>query len=121
MVDSSRTIIIRERVHHLIGLGLLVIAAFLAALLAFWPPTYVTDGQLVQATVVRIWMHSTGEGSGGDLPILAVRLPDGSIRQVPASWATAGNCLPGSQVGLRQHGSALQVGLRGCRTPTHSD
>lgn len=115
MADPITSMIVRERAKQAVGLGLLLALALLGGVSAFWPHTYVTDGQLVEGSVVRIGTYPTGGGSGGELPILTVRLPDGSIRQVKASWATAGKCMPGSQVPLLQRGTALQVGLRGCR------
>lgn len=115
MADSVKRIIFRERAHQAIGLCLLIALALSAAILEFWPPTYVTDGQIIEATVLRIGTYAAGRFSGGDLPILTVRLPNGSVRQVRASWSTAGDCLPGSKVSLVQRGTALQVTLRGCR------
>jgi hypothetical protein len=119
MVDPFRSIIVRERADQAIALCLLVAFGLLAAVLAFWPSTYVTDGRVIEATVVRIGTYAVGEGSGGDLPILTVRFPNGSIRQVKASWSTAGNCMPGSHVSLLQRGTALQVTLRGCFQAAH--
>jgi hypothetical protein len=121
MTDSVKRIIFRERIHQTIGLCLLVVLALLAAPLLFWPPTYVTDGQVVDATVVRIGTYPVAGSYGGDLPILTIRLPNGTIRQVRASWSTAGDCLPGSKVSIVQRGTALQVTLRGCRQMTHSN
>jgi hypothetical protein len=121
MVDPLKAFIVRERTRQAVGLCLLAAVAILASLLVFWPPTYVSDGRAVEATVLRIGTYPAGKVAGGDLPILTVRLSDGSIRQVRASWSTAGDCLPGSQVSLRQRGTALQVGLRGCRQTTHSN
>ncbi|MFL6725747.1 MAG: hypothetical protein ACJ8FS_04430 [Sphingomicrobium sp.] len=120
MKESLKSIILRDRAKQAVGLGLLLVLALLAALSLFWPPTYVTDGQIVEATVLRIGTYAVGSGYGGDLPIVTVRLPNGSIRQVKASWSTAGNCVPGGRVALLQRGTALQVGLRGCREPKHS-
>jgi len=87
----------------------------LGAFFIFWPANFVTDGQLVEATVVRVGTYAAGRSRGGDLPILTVRLPNGSIRQVRASWSTAGDCIPGGRISLLQRATALQVSLRGCR------
>jgi hypothetical protein len=114
MVNSLKSIIFRERAQQAVGLGLIVALALLGGLSVFWPRTYVTDGRLVEATVVRIGSYPVSGGYGGELPILTIRLPNGAIRQVRASWSAAGDCLPGSQVPLIQRGTALQVGLRGC-------
>ena len=114
MADTLKSIIRRERAKQAAALGLLLILALLGALSIFWPPTYVTNGRVVEATVVRVGTYAVGETQGGELPILTVRLPDASIRDVNASWSTAGKCVPGSRVSLVQRGTALQVGLRGC-------
>ena len=114
MADPLRDIIRRERALRVVALVLLVAIALLVALLEYWPPTYVSDGQPVEATVVRFGTYPVSEYRGGDLPILTVRLPDGSIRQVRGSWATAGKCRPGERVTLLQRGAALQIGLSGC-------
>jgi hypothetical protein len=113
-MDPLRSIIRRERVLRAAALIVLIAMALLAALLKFWPPTYVTDGRQIEGTVVRLGTEPAGEGYGGDLPILTVRLPDGSVRQVRGSWATAGRCKRGERVPLVQRGTALQIGLRGC-------
>ena len=115
MADPLRSLIARERARQAIWPGLLLILAIVATSAFFWPVNYVTDGRVVEATVVRTSTYPAGEARGGDLPILTVRLPDGTIRQVTASWSTAGECLPGSKVPLVQRGTALQVTLRGCR------
>ena len=120
MTDPAKSIFVRERVGQVIAIAVIVALALASAILVVWPPTYVTDGRLVEATVVRTGTYPAAEVSGGDLPILTVRLPDGSVRQVRPSWAAAGNCVPGSHISLRQRGIALQVGLSGCRRATRS-
>ena len=114
MVDPLRSFALRERLQQVVALTVLLVLAVFGAAALFWPPTYVTDGLPVEATVVRLGTYPVGEGRGGDLPILTVRLPDGSIRQVKASWSTAGRCRVGSRVPLVERGTALQVGLSGC-------
>jgi hypothetical protein len=116
---SLSQLIFRERVHHAIGVGLIIVLALSAAVFEFWPPRYVANGRVVEATVVRVGTYPVSGGFGGDLPILTVRLPDGSVGQVRASWSTAGNCMPGSKVPLLQRGPALQVGLSGCGKAAH--
>ena len=118
MRDPLRSIIFRERARKAVCLGLLLLFALVAGVSLFWPPTYVTNGQLLEATVVRVGSYPAGKALGGELPILTIRLPNGSIRQVRASWSTAGECMPGSRVPIVQHGIALQVGLSGCEKPT---
>ena len=112
MIDAFRTIVIRERVTQAVGFGLMIV--FLGALWYVWVHTDVSDGRIIEAEVLKLQTYSAPSGMGGDLPILMVRLPDGSIREVPASWAAVGNCMPGRWVQLLQRGTALQVGLRGC-------
>ena len=120
MRDPFKTVVLYERTNQVIGLSLLAVLALLGALSAFWPATYFTNGQTIEAIVLRVGTYSSSGAFGGDLPILTVRLPDGSIRQVKASWSSAGNCMPGSQVPIVQRGTALQVALRGCDKPTRS-
>jgi hypothetical protein len=120
MADPLKSITVRERAGQAVAIGLLLVFALLAALSLFWPPTYVSDGRVVEATVVRIGTYAVAGSLGGDLPIITVRLPNGSIRQVKASWSSAGDCMPGDHVPLLQRGTALQLGLRGCRKATHS-
>jgi hypothetical protein len=120
MVNTLKGIIVRERAKQAVGLGLIIALALFGALSVFWPRTYVIHGQLVEGTVIRIGTYPTSGVYGGELPVLTVRMPNGSIRQIKASWSTAGKCLPGSQVPLVQHGTALQIGLRGCREGKHS-
>ena len=115
MVDPFRTVVVRERVARLGVLAL--IALLLCAIWYFWVSTDVSDGDTIEAEVLRLETYNAPPGMGGDLPILTVRLRDGSIRQVPASWADVGNCAPGRWVSLLQRGTALQVGLRGCNRP----
>lgn len=113
MVETSRTVILRERSAQGLRLGLLIAATAVISYLLV--RSYLTDGQIVRAQVVRIGMYSTGRGNGGDLPIMTVRLPDGSIRVLTSSWAAVNDCLPGRWISLLKRGSALQVGTPGCR------
>lgn len=70
----------------------------------------------MKAEVLRLGMHPVGGVAGGDLPILAVRLPDGSVRDVEATWADVNDCKPGRWISLLQHGIAVQIGQPGCKT-----
>ena len=112
MVDPFRTVAIRERIAQGLGLALLITVICVVSYLLVRP--YVTEGRIVRAEVLRVGMHSVGDGQGGDLPILTVRLPDGSIRQVTPSWAAVNDCMPGRWISLLQRGTALQVGPPGC-------
>src|SRR3954451_23263241 len=98
MMDQLKSIIIRQRARQAVALGLIVFLAISASIFEFWPRTYVTDGQFVEATVVRVGTYPVSGAYGGDLAILTIRLPNGSIRQVRASWSTAGKCMTGSQI-----------------------
>lgn len=113
MVDPFRTSSTRERIAQAVGLFLLIAFTCVVSYLMVRPD--LTQGRLVRAQIVRVGMYSVGEGMGGELPILTVRLPDGSIRQVKSSWAAVNDCLPGRWISLLQRGSALQVGLPGCK------
>ena len=118
MADPLRSIIFHERAGQVIGLALLL--ALLASIYFVLAPNFLNDGHVVDAKVVRVSMVPVGSGFGGDRPILTVRLPDGSIRQMEASWPAAGNCAPGDHISLFQQGTALQVVLRGCKPAAHA-
>ena len=96
--------------------ALALVAAFLFAVWRLQFGTVVTDGRVVKAEVLRLGMHPVAGVSGGDLPILTVRLPDGSIRDVEATWTDVNDCKPGRWISLVQQGIALQVGQPGCMT-----
>src|SRR5260221_14294595 len=113
MVDPFRTVAIRERAAHAVCLGALI--AFICALSYVFVRPYVAEGRIVRAEVLRVGMHPAAEGMGGDLPILTVRLPDGSVRQVTSSWAAISNCIPGRWISLLQRGTSVQVGSPGCQ------
>ena len=68
----------------------------------------------MKAEVLRLGTYPVGGVAAEDLPILTVRLHDGSIREVQAAWADVDDCKPGRSISLLQHESALQVGQRGC-------
>lgn len=112
MSDRFRAAAIRERITQTVG-GLILLSAFLFALYYFLMRTDVSDGRTVNAEVVHVGTYPDPLGTG-DLPILTVRLPDGTIRVVQASWPAVSTCMPGRYVSLLQRGTALQVGLRGC-------
>jgi len=87
---------------------------------ALWALTWlsfqglVTDGTPVKAEVVQFGTYPASKVAGGGLPVLTVRLPDGSIRNVEATWADVDNCAPGRWISLLEQGRALQVGRPGC-------
>jgi hypothetical protein len=112
MTDPFRTAALRGRV---IAAGALVLVAaliFAASYLDFGMP--ITNGRELQAEVLRVGTHPAARVAGGDLPILTVRLPDGTVRDVQASWADIGGCETGRSISLLQQGDALQVGRPGC-------
>ena len=114
MADPFRTLALRGNIVRAGALAL--VAAFLFAVWRLQFGTVVTDGLVVKAEVLRLGMHPVAGVSGGDLPILTVRLPDGSIRDVEATWADVNDCKPGRWISLVQQGIALQVGQPGCMT-----
>ncbi|MFL6730581.1 MAG: hypothetical protein ACJ8EZ_11735, partial [Sphingomicrobium sp.] len=111
MVDPFLSAARREQLTKAGWLALLI--ALLCIATFSWVRANVSDGREVKGAVVRIGTYADPLGTG-DLPILTVRLPDGSIREVRASWQAANGCAPGRVVSLLQRGTALQVGLRGC-------
>lgn len=113
MADPFRTFAIRERIAYVAGLCLLI--AFASVVSYLWVRPYATEGRIVRADVVRVGMYSVSGSMGGDLPILTVRLPDGSIREVTSSWAAVNDCMPARRILLLQHGTSLQIGPPGCK------
>jgi hypothetical protein len=113
MADPFRIAAIRQRAAQALRLGLLIALAGAIAYCLDRPA--VTTGRPVEAEVLRVGTYSASRVMGGDLPILVVRLPDGSVREVRSSWAAAKNCEPGRWISLLQHGTALQVGIPGCK------
>ena len=112
MTDPFRTVALRGRIIAA-GALVLVIALILAvSYLDFGMP--ITDGHEVQAEVVRVGTRPAARVAGGDLPTLTVRLPDGAVRDVQATWADVGGCKIGRSISLLQQGEALQVGRPGC-------
>src|SRR4051794_24185822 len=105
MTDPFRTVAIRERLVQALWLVLLITVIWLGSLL--YLELFVTDARMVRAQVVRVGMYSAGEAAGGDLPILTVMLPDGSIRQVTPSWSAVDDCVPGRWISLQQRGTFL--------------
>ena len=112
MENPFRTFALRQNVVRAGALAL--VTAFLLAVcfLRFGNP--VTDGRVVKAEVLRRGTHPVAGVSGGDLPILTVRLPDGSVRDVEATWADVNDCKPGRWISLVEQGIAVQVGQPRC-------
>jgi poly(3-hydroxybutyrate) depolymerase len=115
MTDPFRTAALRGRI---IAAGALMVAAALivaVSYLEFGIP--ITNGQPVQAEVLRVGTHPAARVAGGDLPILTVRLPNGSVRDVQATWADIDGCKTGRSISLVEQGNALEVGRPGCVSP----
>jgi hypothetical protein len=112
MTDPLRTLAIRELLAQ--ALWLAVVIAFICASSFLYLELFVTDARMVRAQVLRVGMYPAGDGAGGDLPVLTVMLPDGSIRQVRPSWSAVDDCMPGRWISLQQRGTFLKVGLREC-------
>jgi hypothetical protein len=101
---------------HIVKAGVFVLGAALLCAVSFLRfSTVVTSGRVVKAEVLRLGTYPAGRVAGGDLPIFTVRLPDGSIRDVQATWADVNGCKPGRWISLLQDGLALQVGQPGCK------
>ena len=112
MTDPFRTAALRGSVTAagaIVVLGALIIAV---SYLDFG--TYITGGRVVKAEVLGVQMRSVAGVAGGDLPLVTVRLPDGSIRQVQATWPDVNGCNSGRSISLLKQGKALQVGRPGC-------
>jgi hypothetical protein len=115
MTDPFRTAAIRGRIIAAGALVLITALILAASYLDFGMP--ITHGHEVQAKVLRVGMRSAAGVAGGDLPVLTVRMPDGAVREVQATWADVGGCKTGRSISLLQQGDALQVGRPGCVTP----
>ena len=114
MTDPFRTVALRSRVVKIATLALL--ATFVSAIAYFQFGSLVTEGHDVRAQVLNVGTYPVADVAGGNLPIVTVRLPDGSIRNVRATWADVNGCISGRWISLVQQGSALQVGQPGCST-----
>jgi hypothetical protein len=100
---------------RIVAAGALVLVAALIFAVSYSDfGTGITNGMVVQAKVLRLGTHAVAAVAGGDLPILTVQLPDGSIRDVQATWADVDGCKTGRSISLLKQGNALQVGQPGC-------
>ena len=95
---------------------MVLLAGMLCAIAYLEFGSVVTNGRVVRAEVLRLGARPAARVAGGSLPIVTVRLPDGSIRDVQATWADVKDCKPGRWLSLVQQGTALQVGRPGCNT-----
>jgi len=113
--DPFQAEALRERLTR--ARGLLLLFAYMGVLLLLVLSTDFRHEREIEAIVVRLGTYPDPLETG-DLPILTVRLPDGSIRQLRTSWPAVNRCETGSSITLLQLGSRLRVGLRGCN-PKH--
>ena len=102
------TLAFRERLGALSGPVVLVAGLAFLGLVAHieWNP----KGRLIEARVEHLGVRAKPTGFE---PLLTVRLPDGSKRQVRAV-GMKGVCKKGDKLPLFQRGAALTVGIRGC-------
>ena len=111
MDDPFQGAAIRERIVKAVALALLLCVVGAISYPKFG--MVVTSGRTVKAEVVRFSTDPAARVAGGDLPVLTVRMPGGSVRDVPAD---VNNCAPGRWISLVEHGTAVQVGRPGCVT-----
>lgn len=114
MTDPFRTADVRA---HISAAGAFVLLATLILGLSYLEfGTADINGQVVKAEVLRVVIVPTAGVAGGDMPILTVRLPDGSVRDVQATWADVNGCKTGRSISLLRQGHALRIGRPGCTT-----
>ncbi len=114
MTDPFRTVAFRARIMKASALIILIGFVVVIGYLEFG--TVITDGRAMKAEVLRVGTRPTGRVAGANLPVLTVRMPDGSIRQVLATWADVSDCKPGRSISILQQGTAVLVGRPGCNT-----
>ena len=107
--DPFRAEALREYMTH--ARGALLLLAFLGLLAVVAIRTTFSKERPVEGVVIR---SGTYPYETGDMPILTVRLDDGSTRQVLTSWAAVSACQKGSGISLLQQGGRLRVAVRGC-------
>ena len=112
MTEAFEGAVVRERITK--AGALVVLLGFVIAISYLEFSTVVPSGRDVKAEVLRLGTRPVGRVGGGDLPIITVRLPDGSVREVQATWADVSGCEAGRSISLVQQGTALQVGRPGC-------
>lgn len=94
------------------GLLLLVLLAFLAAVIIPGSRMRNFEGNVVEGRVERF---SPADKYG--YMVVAVRLSDGSIREVSTQFRSVSGCKRGDRIALVQHGNALRIGVKGCNSP----
>ncbi|QIL02820.1 hypothetical protein G7078_08510 [Sphingomonas sinipercae] len=114
MADPFRIDDLRTYIKKAGALALLVGLIFAIGYLQFGAVP--VSGRDVTGEVLRVGTRPAAGSAGGTLPILTVRLPDDSIRQVLATWADVNDCTPGRKVFLVQSKRTVTVGTPGCFT-----
>jgi len=114
MTDPFKTVAFRSRTVK--ASALIVLTGIVVAIGYLKFGTVITGGRAVKAEVLRLGTRPTGGVAGANLPVLTVRMPDGSIRQVRATWADVNDCKPGRSISILQQGTAVLVGRPGCYT-----
>jgi hypothetical protein len=110
MTDPFRAEAIAERLRS--AASLLVLAAALVALALLFSRTSGQQSESVQATVVRLGSRPTDVGYR---PVVTVRLPDGSIRQLLVRPNAVRGCKKGDSISLLRVSTSLRVGMLGCQ------
>ena len=90
---------------------LAVLAALLIGMVAVAARTLTAASTRVDARVIGFGSYATEEGN---LPILQVRLGDGTNQQVRVRRSDVGACRVGSAVHLMRRGSLLTLAPGGC-------
>lgn len=94
-------------------LALLVIFAFMLALI-LWAARDIGEPEVTeQATVVRFGAYSSDTGA---TPVVIVRTKDGRLLQLEVDARTTQRCRTGSDIQVLRRGSTL-TGVGGCRPP----
>jgi hypothetical protein len=112
MNDPFLTVMFRQRLAT--GGAVLAVAALVLTIGYLQVGTVNTGGTLAKAEVLRVGTRPAARVAGGNLPVVTVRMADGSVRQVQATWADVENCVPGRWLSLVENGAALQVARPGC-------
>ena len=110
VADPFASEVRRERLSWLVGF--LALCLLLGVLVWLALRTDFRGAATIEGVIVRVgtYAHETG-----DLPILTVRLDDGSTRQLRARRAAIIGCAKGSTIELLQQAGRFRVGPRGCR------
>jgi hypothetical protein len=110
MADPLRGEAAKERIRAAWYLLLLIIPLAAVAYYAGWSTTGLP--KQINAVVLSVGTYADYTG---DLPVVAVRLDNGSVRQLPTSWAAVSHCKVGSRISLVETQNRLRIGLPGCK------